>query len=131
MKGKSIVGICFGTVQSARISRKNSSYRPGSALATELKHPNIVRLHDVIHTETKLILIFEVSLTFFRATQTCVDECYTLAWQYCEHDLKRHMDLHGDRGALDLQVVKSFMHQLLKVSLLSFDSIRSVMGLQN
>ncbi|KAH8086272.1 Pkinase-domain-containing protein [Filobasidium floriforme] len=62
------------------------------SLMKELKHPNIVRLHDVIHTETKLILIFE----------------------YCEHDLKRHMDLHGDRGALDLQVVKSFMHQLLK-----------------
>lgn len=30
-------------------------------LLSELKHPNIVRLHDVIHTETKLILIFEVS----------------------------------------------------------------------
>lgn len=26
----------------------------------ELKHPNIVGLRDVIHTETKLILIFEV-----------------------------------------------------------------------
>lgn len=28
------------------------------------------------------------------------------------------MELHGDNGALDLQVVKSFMYQLLKVSLL-------------
>lgn len=36
----------------------------------ELKHPNIVRLHDVIHTETKLILIFEVSSasSFFTRT---------------------------------------------------------------
>ncbi len=29
---------------------------------TELKHVNIVRLHDVIHTESKLVLIFEVSV---------------------------------------------------------------------
>ena len=28
----------------------------------ELKHVNVVRLHDVIHTESKLVLIFEVSL---------------------------------------------------------------------
>lgn len=28
---------------------------------SELKHVNIVRLHDVIHTESKLVLIFEVS----------------------------------------------------------------------
>jgi hypothetical protein len=26
----------------------------------ELKHPNIVRLHDVQHTESRLILVFEV-----------------------------------------------------------------------
>jgi hypothetical protein len=32
------------------------------ALISELKHVNIVRLHDVIHTESKLVLIFEVSL---------------------------------------------------------------------
>jgi serine/threonine protein kinase len=58
----------------------------------ELKHVNIVRLHDVIHTETKLVLIFE----------------------YCEQDLKKYMDQHGDRGALPPDTVRSFMYQLLK-----------------
>jgi len=62
------------------------------SLMKELKHPNIVRLHDVIHTEAKLVLIFE----------------------YCEQDLKRYMDTHGDRGALDPMTVRSFMYQLLK-----------------
>jgi hypothetical protein len=28
------------------------------------------------------------------------------------------MDIHGDRGALDLNTVKNFTHQLLNVSLL-------------
>lgn len=58
----------------------------------ELKHVNIVRLHDVIHTETKLVLIFE----------------------FCEQDLKKYMDIHGERGALDPPTVRSFMYQLLK-----------------
>jgi len=58
----------------------------------ELKHVNIVRLHDVIHTETKLVLIFE----------------------YCEQDLKKYMDQNGDRGALPPETVRSFMYQLLK-----------------
>ncbi|KAH7104538.1 Pkinase-domain-containing protein [Auriculariales sp. MPI-PUGE-AT-0066] len=62
------------------------------SLMKELKHPNIVRLHDVIHTEAKLVLIFE----------------------FCEQDLKRYMDTHGDRGALDPMTVRSFMYQLLK-----------------
>jgi negative regulator of PHO system len=62
------------------------------SLMKELKHVNIVRLHDVIHTETKLVLIFE----------------------YCEQDLKKYMDHHGDRGALDPNTVRSFMFQLLK-----------------
>ena len=57
----------------------------------ELKHVNIVRLYDVIHTETKLVLIFE----------------------FCERDLKKYMDAHGDRGALDPNTVRSFMYQLL------------------
>lgn len=62
------------------------------SLMKELKHVNIVRLYDVIHTETKLVLIFE----------------------YCERDLKKYMDTHGDRGALDPATVRSFMYQLLK-----------------
>ncbi|KAI6003874.1 Pkinase-domain-containing protein [Pisolithus albus] len=62
------------------------------SLMKELKHVNIVRLHDVIHTETKLVLIFE----------------------YCDQDLKKYMDQHGDRGALDPVTVRSFMYQLLK-----------------
>jgi serine/threonine protein kinase len=61
------------------------------SLMKELKHVNIVRLYDVIHTETKLVLIFE----------------------YCERDLKKYMDAHGDRGALDPTTVRSFMFQLL------------------
>ncbi|KAJ7785779.1 kinase-like domain-containing protein [Mycena metata] len=62
------------------------------SLMKELKHTNVVRLYDVIHTETKLILIFE----------------------FCEQDLKKYMDQHGDRGALDPATVRSFMFQLLK-----------------
>ncbi|WVO14693.1 hypothetical protein L204_102331 [Cryptococcus depauperatus] len=62
------------------------------SLMKELKHVNIMRLHDVVHTESKLVLIFE----------------------YCEQDLKKYMDTHGDRGALDLNTVKSFTYQLLQ-----------------
>lgn len=58
----------------------------------ELRHVNIVRLHDVIHTESKLMLVFE----------------------FMEQDLKKYMDIHGERGALDPTTVRSFMFQLLK-----------------
>ncbi|OAV91871.1 CMGC/CDK/CDK5 protein kinase, variant [Puccinia triticina 1-1 BBBD Race 1] len=56
----------------------------------ELKHPNIVRLYDVIHTETKLMLVFE----------------------FMDLDLKKYMDTHGERGALEAPVVRSFMYQV-------------------
>ncbi len=58
----------------------------------ELKHENIVALHDVIHTENKLMLVFE----------------------YMDGDLKKYMDTQGERGALKPPVIKSFMYQLLK-----------------
>ncbi|KAF2022188.1 Pkinase-domain-containing protein [Aaosphaeria arxii CBS 175.79] len=62
------------------------------SLMKELKHENIVLLHDVIHTENKLMLVFE----------------------YMDRDLKRYMDSRGDRGALDPATIKSFMYQLLQ-----------------
>ncbi|CEP15525.1 hypothetical protein [Parasitella parasitica] len=63
------------------------------SLMKELKHPNIVRLQDVIHTENKLTLVFE----------------------YMNQDLKKYMDTTScSRGSLDAQTIASFMHQLLR-----------------
>lgn len=58
----------------------------------ELKHESIVSLHDVIHTENKLMLVFE----------------------YMDRDLKKYMETRSDRGHLDPGTIKSFVHQLLK-----------------
>src|SRR6201992_2744810 len=62
------------------------------SLMKELKHENIVSLHDVIHTENKLMLVFE----------------------FMDKDLKKYMDSRGNRGALDPGTIKSFMFQLLR-----------------
>ena len=62
------------------------------SLMKELKHENIVSLYDVIHTENKLMLVFE----------------------YMDKDLKKYMDSRGNsNGSLDPRTIKTFMHQLL------------------
>jgi negative regulator of the PHO system len=60
------------------------------SLMKELKHDNIVGLHDVIHTENKLMLVFE----------------------YMDKDLKKYMDTYG--SPLPPEQIKSFMFQLLR-----------------
>lgn len=60
------------------------------SLLKELKHANIVRLYDVLHTEKKLTLVFE----------------------YCEQDLKKYLDSCG--GEVSPMQVKSFLFQLLR-----------------
>jgi serine/threonine protein kinase len=54
------------------------------SLLKELKHPNIVSLYDVIHTEKKLTLVFE----------------------FCDLDLKKYMDQHN--GIISKNTMKSF-----------------------
>ncbi|KAI8145794.1 protein serine/threonine kinase [Fennellomyces sp. T-0311] len=60
------------------------------SLLKELKHVNIVRLYDVLHTEKKLTLVFE----------------------YLDSDLKKFLDSYG--GDIDILTIKQLMYQLLK-----------------
>lgn len=60
------------------------------SILKELQHGNIVRLHDVIHTEKKLTLVFE----------------------YLEQDLKKYLD--GSPDGLPAQEIKDLLYQLLK-----------------
>merc|ERR1712050_430328 len=50
------------------------------SLLKELQHPNVVRLHDVIHSNKKLVLVFE----------------------YVEQDLKKFMNQFKDKGGLEV-----------------------------
>jgi len=58
------------------------------ALLRELSHPNIVQLLDVIHSNTRLFLVFE----------------------YLNQDLKKYMDTCT---TVDMALVKSYLYQLL------------------
>lgn len=60
------------------------------ALLKELKHPNIVELYDVVHSQHRLTLIFE----------------------YCDWDLRKYMQSRED--PLTEDEVISFTYQLLK-----------------
>lgn len=64
------------------------------SLMKELKHPNILRLIDIIHTENKLSLVFE----------------------FMDQDLKKYMDAtaRSSLGVMDVRTIKSFMYQLLR-----------------
>uniref|UniRef100_A0A8R1E2F1 Cell division protein kinase 5 n=1 Tax=Caenorhabditis japonica TaxID=281687 RepID=A0A8R1E2F1_CAEJA len=68
---------------------------PSSALREicilrELKHRNVVRLYDVVHSENKLTLVFE----------------------FCDQDLKKFFD--SLNGYMDPQTARSLMLQLLR-----------------
>ncbi|XP_004432837.2 PREDICTED: cyclin-dependent kinase 3 isoform X3 [Ceratotherium simum simum] len=61
------------------------------SLLKELKHPNIVRLLDVVHSEKKLYLVFE----------------------FLSQDLKKYMD-STPASELPMHLVKSYLFQLLQ-----------------
>uniref|UniRef100_A0A8C7Z4I7 cyclin-dependent kinase n=1 Tax=Oryzias sinensis TaxID=183150 RepID=A0A8C7Z4I7_9TELE len=60
------------------------------SLLKDLKHANIVTLHDIIHT----------------------DKCLTLVFEYLEKDLKQYMDDCGN--IMSVNNVKIFLYQLLR-----------------
>mmetsp|Transcript_11164 Transcript_11164/g.20622 ORF Transcript_11164/g.20622 Transcript_11164/m.20622 type:complete len:307 (+) Transcript_11164:99-1019(+) len=60
------------------------------SLLKELQHPNIVKLYDVVHTDSKLTLVFE----------------------YLDQDLKKYLDVC--EGGLEPNIMKSFLYQLLR-----------------
>uniref|UniRef100_A0A4W5MJ34 cyclin-dependent kinase n=1 Tax=Hucho hucho TaxID=62062 RepID=A0A4W5MJ34_9TELE len=60
------------------------------SLLKDLKHANIVTLHDIIHT----------------------DKCLTLVFEYLEKDLKQYMDDCG--SIMSVHNVKIFLFQLLR-----------------
>mmetsp|Transcript_15840 Transcript_15840/g.31001 ORF Transcript_15840/g.31001 Transcript_15840/m.31001 type:complete len:325 (+) Transcript_15840:101-1075(+) len=61
------------------------------SILKQLQHSNIVQLHDVIHTDTSLTLVFE----------------------YLDQDLKNYLDACSDTG-IDEYTIKSFLYQLLQ-----------------
>lgn len=67
------------------------------SLLKQLQHPNIVRLHDVIHTEKELTLVFE----------------------YLDQDLKQYLDRSGEEGleSYTIQVSVWFAHRAETVRL--------------
>eukprot|EP01063_Lacrimia_lanifica_P040276 TRINITY_DN9086_c0_g1_i1.p1 TRINITY_DN9086_c0_g1~~TRINITY_DN9086_c0_g1_i1.p1 ORF type:complete len:325 (+),score=145.16 TRINITY_DN9086_c0_g1_i1:130-1104(+) len=71
------------------------------SLLRELKHPNIVRLIDVVHQERKLTLVFE----------------------YMEQDLKKYLEMK--EGNIEPKVVRGFLQELLQG--LSYCHHRSVL----
>jgi serine/threonine protein kinase len=62
------------------------------SILKELSHINIVQLKDVIHSNRKLILVFE----------------------YLEYDLKKYMGNFSKEKGMDPLITKSFCYQLLK-----------------
>lgn len=100
-KGRSREG---NIVAIKEISLDNEEGAPSTAireisLMKELRHVNIVRLHDVLHTDSKLMLVFE----------------------HMDQDLKKYMDSIG--GVMPLSLTQ---HLLVHSSALLNESLRKL-----
>jgi len=92
-KGKSVLTEAVVALKEIRLEHEEGA--PCTAirevsLLKDLKHANIVTLHDIVHTKKSLTLVFE----------------------YLERDLKQYMDDCG--GILAISNVKLFLFQMLR-----------------
>lgn len=62
------------------------------SLLKELDHLNIVKLLDIIHADDKLFLVFE----------------------FLNQDLKKYMELYNNKNGMPLNLVKSYLFQMLQ-----------------
>ena len=86
-RGRFYVSNCFKFPHNERTFQGvPSSALREICLLKELNHRNIVRLHDVLHSDRKLTLVFE----------------------HCDQDLKKYFD--SLNGEIDPDIVKSFMY---------------------
>ncbi|KAF2360990.1 Protein kinase domain [Trinorchestia longiramus] len=93
-KGKSLLTEKLVALKEIRLEHEEGA--PCTAirevsLLKDLKHANIVTLHDIVHTEKSLTLVFE----------------------YLDRDLKQYMDENGS-APLSLNNVKIFLFQLVR-----------------
>ncbi|KAI7857546.1 serine/threonine-protein kinase pef1 [Circinella umbellata] len=90
------------------------------SLMKELKHPNIMRLIDVIHTENKLIVIFECLDQDLKKYMDSTARIVSGSTHYQQQQQQNHHHHHHQptsgpsTTALDLPLIKSFMYQLLQ-----------------
>ncbi|KAK3750411.1 hypothetical protein QZH41_016972 [Actinostola sp. cb2023] len=77
------------------------------SLLKELKHNNIVRLHDVLHSDKKLTLVLSFVTRYVE-----IYALFCLLSVFLAFDLKKYFD--SCQGEVDAHVVKSFMFQLLR-----------------
>ncbi|OXB84467.1 UNVERIFIED_CONTAM: hypothetical protein H355_010894 [Colinus virginianus] len=86
------------------------------SLLKNLKHANIVTLHDIIHTERSLTLVFEYLVGRGGSTVVIGDGGWELEADGCsslqENDLKQYLENCGN--LMSVHNVKIFMFQLLR-----------------
>ncbi|CAJ0932620.1 unnamed protein product, partial [Mesorhabditis belari] len=95
IKGRSLLTNKFVALKEIRLEQDEGA--PCTAirevsLLRNLRHANVVTLHDIIHTDRLLTLVFE----------------------YVEKDLKQYMDSIQDRYYMNLKNIRLFIFQLLR-----------------
>ena len=81
-----------------------------ASLLKELKHNNIVTLHDIIHTRNSLTFVFEYVVSFDKKYGAFGQESKLSFFQHT--DLSQYLERHP--GGINPRNVKLFMFQLFR-----------------